>query len=831
MPVSTGLRLVPDTQENEILPWDRHHSDAYCKQKAESLSAYLHIHNDINVPLIVASGLFEVCMDFESCTRLNMHLASILPEKPEVCIIGDCVGVTGISCLNQIVPGKLYLVAQQNQQNHDVKNRNVNKYMSVASKKCLEYAGVSISTETLTYEAYEASLKSDNSRVSSHNSHPWAFLENLANSGKRHLHLLIYEAVWDKKVQEQLSTIQDKTQNESPEQKYNRNPDDIVNYLKFYQHETSPEEQVLFLDKFILKGMLDRGMTCDFIVITSRGKITEAIWQSLKERDSILAQEYTRVFQIEHLPNTKDDQMKYDENAHQHNTLFENHNEEPEDPNGGQRGRFFQYIFKNNAKVTNETCKNIEYKREEYYSRYFNSRDAERQPVYVKQNTFEMPCQRISAASTNKFTVLLEEQYDKLEPHLKYQYIRINPLRLKIEVQIEDLTFLSGVFGDYLRDCKNKTFIDYNRKKHMKMYIAQFEYRYKKDENIRVQSEDAQYLIPQKIKLFFSVHEQAIEIKKLEHWQMEPVEHAFPAMLIAMHTHKKKVHGHTNIHTQKSRNLQPGCQLQHVLSQLHELRMDWTLGKPNCTDEEKEFHMHDKNPENRGRNRSGKRHKDFNESGQYTGSDPEIRGRAKKGGYMHDGQSEEKRKQWEREQNMTQDERDDEEAEEDKTRQNELEQQDFEDENGIDPRDWPYGDRGGGYGGRSDGWNGGEGDNDDGGGDGDGRDDGYGGRPDGWGGGYGGRSDGRYGGDGDDDYDGDRGKRDGKPLWGRGGYMQGHGGNRGGSGRNENNHNPGWGGGAPYRNGGGGRQANGFNHSDGDAIRASGRSKKERGQR
>lgn len=522
--------------KDEILPWIRYHSYAYCKQKAESLTAWLLIHFGIYVKLTVAERHFETCPDFQSDQTLIMYLASEVTEKPKVFVAGDGVGITGISCLNELVPEKLYLASQQSVEHHDITNRNLNEYLSVVSTKSQKYAGASIRTDKQNYDDYMHTLKTD--RITSHNSHPWFFLENLAKSGTTHLDVTIWLAVWDRDTQQKYSEIQDEMNGKNAQTNYDRTPDDIFNYLKFYQHETSPEEQVFFFDKFILDVMSQNNMTCEFIVITFRGKITDKIWQSLKDKKSRLAMEYTRVFQIEELPHAKEGHMKYNKSTGSSDIILDSHNIQPEDQYAAERGRFFQYIFrKKKLNDRDEICEIINYECTDWYSRYFNSPDVLKQAVYVKKDTLEKPCERISIKSAHNLKVLLKKEFDALNQDEKSKYIQIDPLRRKIKVEIEDLKFFSVKFHEFLRDCKSNKSIEDSRTRQMKVYMGQFEYRHKMDESIKYNDEK---LIQIKKKLFDEVHTLAFEIKKLKHWKLEPIEHASREMIEAMNmTHQR----------------------------------------------------------------------------------------------------------------------------------------------------------------------------------------------------------------------------------------------------------------------------------------------------
>lgn len=557
-----AVRTKRDHPEYEEIPWIRYHGKAYCDEKAESLNAWLLIHYGINVHLTVAERHFETCSDFESDMTLIMYLASQLTENPEVCIFGDTTGVTGISCLNGLVPRKLSLVAEQSVQHHDVKNANVNDFLSVVATASKEYAGVRIRTNKQTYNEYLSTMNSD--RITSHNSHPWPFLADMAKSGKSHIDVVIWQAVWDRVVLKQTSDVQDNMEKEksSLETLYARDPDDFFNYLNFYQHETSPSEQVVFLDKFILNVMKKNRMTCDFIVFSCRGTITDANWQALKDQKSTLANEYTIVFRIEELPHTKEGHIKYNKNTGSSDVILDSHNIQPEDKNGAERGRFFQYICRRNGSVTN--CKNIKYEYTDWYARYFNGRDASRQAVYVKRKTWGTPCKRISLESANNLQVLLQKEFDALTPNEKSEFTKIHALLRRIEVQIEDLKFFSVEFKQYLTDCRSNKSIDDARTRQMKVYMGQFEYRYKLNEDIKY---NAQNLINTKIRLFTEVHELAFKIKELKHWKLEPIEDAPPEMLAAMDLER---YNHTK------------TEMNSLLLQLHgKLQLDdnqYTLG-------------------------------------------------------------------------------------------------------------------------------------------------------------------------------------------------------------------------------------------------------------
>ena len=250
--ITTPEHPKRDHGKDEIIPWIRYNSQAYCDQKAESLNAWLLIHYGLNIHVKVAERNFEICSDFESDMTMLKYLASKITKNPTVCIFGDVTGVDGISCLLRLVPKQLHLVAEQSVQRHNVKNTNVNEALSVIATKNTEYHGVRIRTDKQTYEEYISTMKSD--RITSHNSHPWPFLADMEISGIKHIDVVIWQAVWDRVVLQQTSDAQDKMEkaNFSQKQIYALEPDDFFNYLNFYQHEISPSEQVEFLDKLIL---------------------------------------------------------------------------------------------------------------------------------------------------------------------------------------------------------------------------------------------------------------------------------------------------------------------------------------------------------------------------------------------------------------------------------------------------------------------------------------------------------------------------------------------------------------------------------------------------
>jgi hypothetical protein len=64
-----------------------------------------------------------------------------------------------------------------------------------SQKKDQEYFGTSIKTDKQNYKEYMSTLKSD--RITSHNSQPWFFLENLAKSGTLHIDVIEWEIEWD----------------------------------------------------------------------------------------------------------------------------------------------------------------------------------------------------------------------------------------------------------------------------------------------------------------------------------------------------------------------------------------------------------------------------------------------------------------------------------------------------------------------------------------------------------------------------------------------------------------------------------------------------------
>lgn len=179
-----------------------------------------------------------------------------------------------------------------------MKTNNVKGFVGAFSSPQYVYCGNQVvsSTRNQTYDQYIKDEKLwGGSRVAMHNSHPWEFMKNFAISGKnRYFDVFFYRRPWNREFNNKLSKIQDDMSFQSRAKNYVRGPEtDLINDLKFYQFETLPLESLKFLDKFIVQSMKLEGISCNVIVFTIRGKITDKVWTEFSRDNSTFAKEYT----------------------------------------------------------------------------------------------------------------------------------------------------------------------------------------------------------------------------------------------------------------------------------------------------------------------------------------------------------------------------------------------------------------------------------------------------------------------------------------------------------------------------------------------------------
>jgi hypothetical protein len=380
----------------------------------------------------------------------------------------------------------------------------------------------------------------------------------------------------------------------SQSQNYVRVPDkDLTNDLKFYDGETSPLEGLEFLDKFIIDPMFDKGITCEFIVFRIRGKITDEVWTRLSSKTSKLAKNYTMTHQIEELSHVRDERMEYNEKTRSWTLFTEDHNIKPEDMNGGLRSKYHNVIFRRkNPELKSESCVWIpKGKKPKWYGQYFCCADSLKQAMYVKKDTFERPCERISSKPTKELEVVLENDFKKLTVDAT-QYHKIDALRRKIEVQIQDLEFLDQLFSKFIDDYTQRKKITKDRTQKIIEYLAQAAYTYKINESIRSQStrndttkrkKYGQELIDKKKDLFIGVQILVYRIMSDKNWKFPPIPQTSVDYQKATHLHvrhKKKINlKDVSDDMSMSQILHGDCELHFLLSQLQNLCQNWIIAE------------------------------------------------------------------------------------------------------------------------------------------------------------------------------------------------------------------------------------------------------------
>jgi hypothetical protein len=634
LPFPPGKPTNVSKTEEIIMPLRADKSKAYCDAKAKSFRAAFELYYGVKLDFFtIPQGGFELAEDFFSGTDVNRLLTSIVPLNPEVCIIWDGVGVQTILNLCQIIPGHLWQVCCQDTSKQIKLTNNLKKFVDKFSGPQHVYAGsqVATSTRNKTYDQYinDNSLWGD-SRVAIHNSYPWEFFKNFAIAKKKsqsvpRLHLTLWEPPWNIEWNEGFSKIQADMASKSPAENYARGLDkDLKNDLKFYQYETSPFAALKYLDQFIVTPMVKEGVTCKVIVFRIRGRINDKEWSRLSP-DTNLKKKYAMTHQIEEIPHVRDDRMEYDNQKQRWDVKFENHQNKPLDPNRGRRGVFYYTIFQEKSdKLISKKCEYIEYpKRPEWYGAYFCCADSAKQEIYVKKDTVEQPCERILTKPKKELVVLLKKEFDLLTPSQKQEYRKMPALPRKIEVQIEDLSFLLPMFKEYIEDCNNGNPITESRTQEIMNYVAQAEYQYKENANVTSQSreddtpEQKKYgkkLIADKTDLFNRVHNAMWKIEHYKNWKPHPVQE-----IPDDYKKAQSVGSQINVNgdVKMGKNLRVDHELQYLLSQLHELSTNWIIADSDGTC---------KNPYNSPRDRRDK-------SGHH---DRQDRDRQEKGGKRED---------------------------------------------------------------------------------------------------------------------------------------------------------------------------------------------------
>lgn len=322
------------------------------------------------------------------------------------------------------------------------------------------------------------------------------------------------------------------------------------------------------MDEFILEPFFTAGGTCDVLVCKTRGMITDAVWETLKTNGSKLALNYTMTFEMEEIPNARSNRMNYNSHTGTTELQYDDHTHKHVDVNGGVHSKFYTYIFQKNADGLE--LKSFRYRRPGWYGAFFCCADAQKQAIYVKTDTCHTPFTRISHEKHLK--VIFAQQYLALNHEEQRAYFKVDHLRRKIDVQIEDLTFLAGIFDEYIKNYTKGNTIAASTTLEIKRYLAQAWYTYREDDCIRSQSsagdtalkiQEGKDRIKKKIELFSRVKEKLIpQIMRHNNWTV-PL-----ALHLPWHPHEP--YDPANLHVESD--------LPALLSQLSGLSANWTLG-------------------------------------------------------------------------------------------------------------------------------------------------------------------------------------------------------------------------------------------------------------
>jgi hypothetical protein len=566
--------------EGEPLPWVLQKSEEYNKWKGESMEAWLSIHYNRHIKFKLPRETYEVASDFESCRDTSMVLSHILPDRPTIGVFGDRTGAASMSCWTQLTPERVVQVVYQDVDQQAVSDENVRALVAQNGLK-LNVGGSS----THTYQEYMGDHALwDTGTASSHNSHPWEYFKNLAAYwskrdayNRKHFDVIICEEPWNTKMQEQRLKIKADMANKTPEINYNRPRDELDNDLLFYDHETSPLAAMTFMDQFVLEPLFAAGATCDVIVCKIRGTVSEADWKTLRTNKSILATKYTLTHQIEELPNTRDNRMKFNSHTNSNDVFFEDHTPKYLDGNRGVRGKFHILIFQEN--VIGKKLRFIEmcYRRRPWYGPFFCCCDAKKQGIYVRTDTCEVPFQRISKET--ELDVIYKQAWEKMTPTEQDAYFEVGAVRRKIDVQITDLTFLIDKFKNYISNYEHGKSNTESTTRDIKKYLAQAMYTYKDNDCVNSQSDkkdshnnrivgSGQALIDHKTELFLEVKQYMGKIMHHNKWN-------FPDNPDLSWNSHRPFPDSVNLHLE--------CELPHLNSEVHGLDMTWTLAGPdNC---------------------------------------------------------------------------------------------------------------------------------------------------------------------------------------------------------------------------------------------------------
>jgi hypothetical protein len=483
---------------------------------------------------------------------VNREIISMLPYKPQVCVIGDSVGGTVITSLAQLVPGHVFVVARQDVMTCAILWENIASFFRAMA---VYFGGAvnvfrfwRIGTEPSSLDEYDSvdakrALLQD-CVVSLHNRYPWEFIQGLRCPRSReavlsHFHLLIYQPIWNRGYQVKMLDIQREMGLDTRENNFQRPLDvDLVNDLALADHEASHEETFRNMDKFIMEPMQAVGATVDVIVVTLRGSVSADTWESLRAGGCLLAMTYAITKQMEQFPNERDSRLVFNPDTGELDRLPDLSDRpsharirEKKDANGGRLGQIFAVILQRRGTGGEDVeCKSLPYKREWWYGEYMHVRDADKQAMYVLKTSHEVPCRRISAKGTT-LTVLMERQL-KGRRHSASQYTMIPARERKIEVQIEDLTFMLHELTVYEAALNSGETIVLDEHYRIMQDIAQAEYSYKYIDSVVSQSNRhdsasqkayGQHLIDAKITLFREVHTVMHRIRHRNGWRLPAV--------------------------------------------------------------------------------------------------------------------------------------------------------------------------------------------------------------------------------------------------------------------------------------------------------------------
>ena len=151
------------------------------------------------------------------------------------------------------------------------------------------------------------------------------------------------------------------------------------------------------------------------------------------------------------------------------------HIREKKDVNGGKTGQIFAVVLQRHGKGGGDSeCRYMSCKCDWWYGPFMYVRDADKQAIYVRKTTHEVPCRRISPGQSRLDVVMGRKFKGDVS-----QYTMIPTCKRKIEVQIEDLTFLSDELHRYEKALDSGETIASDEHYRIMQDIVQGEYSYK----------------------------------------------------------------------------------------------------------------------------------------------------------------------------------------------------------------------------------------------------------------------------------------------------------------------------------------------------------------